>query len=606
MEPTRYHVAIHDAHAHLYEVVSTFAGPFAGDALDVFMPAWTPGSYLLREFARNVVAISAEDDRGRPLSIAKTDKATWRVEVAGAARVTVRTRVYANDLTVRTSHLDGTHAYFNGANLFPLSSASRTEPCVLTLDVPEGWRVATTLPADAAEKGAYRAEDYDHLADCPVEMGTHETVRFEVDRVPHEVAIWGAGNYDAAVLRADLEKIVRAQAAIMGGLPFSRYLFLIHLTDKGRGGLEHRDSTTLLCPRFGFRPRKEYEEFLRLASHEYFHAWNVKRIKPKAFDPYDYRNENYTKLLWAMEGFTSYYELVALARAGLLSRERLLAILGEEITALLRNPGRLVQSVAESSFDAWIKYYRQDENSVNAGVSYYRKGSLIAWILDLELRARTRNAKSLDDLMRTMLERHGAKGRGLPEDAYAKVLAEIAGPAVAGGAPIEALLAQLVDGTGEIDFAAHLAHAGLAYKTRPADSADDKGGSAGKRAKKKDSDLDDVPIAPWFGFDTRMERGHTTVSAVLAGSPAATGGLYVGDELVAFAGWRADDKAWRARAAERVPGDHVKLTVIRRDKLQEVTLVAAPPPVDTAWIEVATDATPPAKALLDAWAAGAT
>ena len=591
MEPVRYHVAIDDAHSHVYAVAATFAGPFAGHALDVFLPAWTPGSYLAREFARNVMSASAEDERGQPLPIEKRDKATWRVAAANAARVTVRMRVYANDLTVRTSHLDGSHAYFNGANLFPSRLESRDTPCVLTLDVPKGWTVSTTLPPDG--KG-FRADDYDHLVDCPVEMGTHEVLTFDAGGVPHELVIWGEGNLDRARMLEDLAKIARAQAALMGGLPFKRYLFLVHLSDKGRGGLEHRDSTTLLYPRFGFRPRKEYEEFLRLASHEYFHSWNVKRIKPKAFDPYDYTRENYTTLLWAMEGFTSYYEVQALARAGLLSRDRLLAIWGEDITTLLRTPGRRVQSVAESSFDSWIKYYRQDENSKNSGVSYYLKGSLIALVLDFELRARTNGAKSLDDLMRLLFERHGAKGRGLPEDAYSLALAEL------GGAEMAALLAKYVDGIGEIDFTAHLAKAGLVYRTRAAESHDDKGGSVGKRGKKKDGEPDE-PLPPYIGFEARADRGRSVVSFVHADSPAAKAGIYAGDEIVAADGWRAEEKAWRTRIAEHAPGERVELTIFRRDRLMQIAVLLAAPPEDTAWIEVAADAPPAAKAILDAW-----
>ncbi|HVO30296.1 MAG TPA: PDZ domain-containing protein [bacterium] len=592
MDPVRYHVALADPHAHLFRVSATFPGPFPGGVMEAFFPTWTPGSYLQREFARNVVAASAKDEKGAALALAKKDKATWRVEAGRAAAVTLELDVYANDLTVRTSHLDGTHAYFNGANLFPLRTETRDAPCLLTIDAPAAWKIATTLPREG--KG-FRASDYDHLADCPVEIGTHRTLSFTAAGVPHEIALWGDGNFDEKALAADLAKIVEAQAKLMGGLPFQRYLFIVHLTDKGRGGLEHRDSTTLLYPRFGFRPRKEYEEFLRLASHEYFHAWNVKRLKPKAFDPYDYTRENYTSLLWAMEGFTEYYEVMSVARAGLISRERLLAIWGEEITALLRTPGRKVQSLAESSFDSWIKYYRQDENSPNSGVSYYRKGALVALALDMELRARTKNAKSLDDLMRVMFERHGKPGQGAPEDAYAKVLAEL------GGAEMAALLARYVETTAEIDFATHLAHAGLSFRTRVADAHDDKGGSAGKRAKKKEGEPEE-PAAPWLGLDARAAGGRTQVTHVVRDSPAEKAGIYAGDEIVAVDGWRADEKAWRTRLTEHAPGDVVEVTVFRRDRLIPLRVTLAAPPADTAWIETKADPSPAAKAILASWA----
>lgn len=592
MEPVRYHVSIEDPHAHHFLVSATFPGPFEGGALEVFLPTWTPGSYLQREFARNILQERAEDERG-PLTMVKTGKATWRIEAGKASAVTIRLRIYANELSVRTSHLDGTHAFFNGANLFLTRAETRNVPAKLDIDAPAGWKVATTLPE--APGGGWLAEDYDHLVDCPVEMGTHRSLRFEVEGVPHEVVIWGEGNFDEAPLLADLAKIARAQGKLMGGFPFRRYLYIVHLSDKGRGGLEHRDCTALLYPRFGFRPHKEYEEFLRLASHEYFHAWNVKSIKPKAFDPYDYRRENYTSLLWAMEGFTEYYEVMALTRAGLLSRERTLAIWGEEITALLRTPGRKVQSLAQSSFDSWIKYYRQDENSPNAGVSYYRKGALVALAFDMELRARTGGKKSLDDLMRLMLERHGSKGHGAPEDAYRKALVEL------GGEGLAPLFDRYVEGIEEIDFAGHLAHAGLVFRTRAAESHDDKGGSAGKRAKKKEGEPEEPHVPLWIGFDARAERGRTVITHVHTDSPALHAGIYAGDELVAVDGWRADEKAWRARLAERSAGQRAKLTLFRRDRLVEVILDAVPAPEDTAWIEVAVVPPPGAKALLDSW-----
>jgi predicted metalloprotease with PDZ domain len=597
MEPVRYHLSIADAHQHQLAVTATFAGPFPQGALEVRLPGWTPGSYLVREFARQFLALEATDERGNALPVKKLEKARWRVEAGGVAKVALKAKVYANELTVRTSHVDGTHAFFNGANVFLFREETLGAPCVLSLDVPEGWRVATALPA-GGEPGSWRADDYDHLVDCPVEMGLHDLVTFDVDGVPHRVAIWGEGNHDRARVAADLEKIVRAQKKLMGGLPFSSYLFILHLTDKGRGGLEHRDSTALLYPRFGFRPKKEYEEFLRLASHEYFHSWNVKRLKPKAFDPYDLTKETYTRLLWAMEGFTEYYEIIALARAGLVSRERLLSIFGEEITGLLRTPGRAVQSLADSSFDTWIKYYRPDENSVNAGISYYRKGALVALALDLEMRAATGNAKSLDDLMRTLFERHGAKGRGAPEDAYSKTVAELA-PGV------EKLLARYVDGTDEIDFAAHLKNAGLSFHLRPADGPDDKGGAPGKRARKKDAEAEEsAEPKVWLGFETRAEARKLAVASVLAGSPAAAAGIYAGDELVAVDGWRADEKGWRARANERGPGERIVLTVFRRDRLLEIPVTGIAPPANTAWLEADDAATPAAKAILASWAGG--
>ncbi len=321
-EAVRYRVSMSRPHSHLFEVEARFP---ALDVLDAVLPAWTPGSYLLREYARHVQDVSAQDDSGQPLPVTRTDKRTWRVETHGRPAV-LRYRVYAHELTVRTSHLDGTHGYFNGATLFLHAEALRHLPHRVRVEAPAGWGVFSALDTEGED---LVAPDHDTLVDSPVEVGPHQPLSFVAAGVPHQVVVWGEPKPDAQRLVADLKAICETEAAFFGGLPLKRYLFLIYLSDKGRGGLEHMASTTLLFGRGGLQTQKGWEDFLTLASHEYFHLWNVKRIKPRALVPFRYGEEAYTRLLWAFEGFTSYYDNLLVRRAGLMSPARYLTRLGE-------------------------------------------------------------------------------------------------------------------------------------------------------------------------------------------------------------------------------------------------------------------------------------
>ncbi|HEY6098522.1 MAG TPA: hypothetical protein VIW03_03775, partial [Anaeromyxobacter sp.] len=367
--------------------------------VELAFPVWTPGSYLVREYARHVEGLAAADGDGAALPVERLDKHRVRIRAGAARRAVLRYRVYANELTVRTAHLDGTHGYVNGAAVFPYVPGREGEPHVLEVVPPPGWRVSTALEGGPT---TFRARDYDELADSPLEIGEHRIVRFTVLGRPHELAIWGRGNLDEGRLAGDARAVVETFAALMGGLPYERYVFIVHLTDKRRGGLEHARSTTLNVARTSFFPREAYEETLGLLAHEFFHLWNVKRLRPAAFVPFDYAREQYTRLLWWFEGATSYYENVALARAGILEPKRWLKVLGQALTALERTPGARKMSVEEASFLAWVKHYRPDENSPNSAISYYLKGELVALALDLELR---RRGKSLDDVLRTLYAR---------------------------------------------------------------------------------------------------------------------------------------------------------------------------------------------------------
>jgi len=440
MNPVRYLIRPQDVHAHLFEVHCELDDPHP-EGQRFRLPSWIPGSYLIREFARQFVAVRAES-AGAPLAIEKEAKDLWRTAPAPGP-ITVVAGIYAYDLSVRTAYVDATRAYFNGACVFLRPEGKEQAACIVEILPPAGdeyaqWRVATTLGPQGAPPygfGTYAAANYDELIDHPVEIGDFALAAFTAGDVRHEIALTGHHRADLERLARDLARVCQWHIDLFGGAspsrpPFDCYLFQITAVGDGFGGLEHRSSTSLLCRRDELPVRGRtaisdgYLNLLGLASHEYFHSWNVKRIKPIAFAPYDLSQENYTRQLWAFEGFTSYYDDLALVRSTLIDEARYLELLARSITSVLRTPGRHLQSIADSSFDAWIKFYRQDENSPNAGISYYWKGSLVALALDLTLR---KGRGSLDDVMRALWTGHGSTGVGVAEDEIERILGEIAG-----------------------------------------------------------------------------------------------------------------------------------------------------------------------------------
>jgi predicted metalloprotease with PDZ domain len=553
----RYRVLLPEPHSHLFHVEATLDDP--GTDVVLAMPVWTPGSYLVREFARHVEALSAADGEGRELSWERIDKHRFRIRAGGAGRAVVRYRVYANELTVRTSHLDGSHGYFNGASVLLYAEGRISEPCRLEVLAPPGWKVATAL---AGGPTSFTARDYHELADAPVEVGTHALLEFTALGKEHAVAVWGRGNLDLGSFAGDLKKVVETFGGMLGELPYERYLFILHLAERRRGGLEHAASTTLQLDRQGFSPRDADLEALSLAAHELLHAWNVKRLRPAALLPYDYAREQYTRLLWWFEGATSYYDHLVLVRAGLLSAEKYLKHLGKEWTGLLRTPGAAKMSLEEASLTTWVKHYRPDENTANSAVSYYRKGELVALALDLLLR---RQGHSLDDLLRLLLERYA--DRGLPEDGVEQAVAGWIGAAAARG-----FFDRFVRGTAPLG--ADLELVGLALRLREAEGPEDEGGEPGKG---------EPGGAGWLGAEVGADL---TVTSVREGGPAWRAGLYAGDAIVAEDGFRlADRKALGARLRERGPAGALRLHVFRRDELLEVEVPLGIPPADTVWLE---------------------
>jgi predicted metalloprotease with PDZ domain len=565
----RYRVAIHDAHAHLFAVTVQVDQPDpAGQRLA--LPVWIPGSYMVREFARNVVEIRAAVVNGknhRAVPLQKQDKNTWQAPpVDGVLYVTCL--IYAWDPSVRAAHLDAQHAFFNGTSLFlrviGQEDAIHEVDLVRPASVPQSrWRVATTLPEAGAARygfGTYRAADYDELIDHPVEMGSFELASFSTAGATHEIVISGrVPNLDVQRLCRDLQRICHAQIALFEPArpraPFKRYVFFITVLTDGYGGLEHRSSTALICARRALPILGDaglsdaYFTLLGLVSHEYFHSWNVKRIKPAAFASYDLDRENYTRLLWLFEGFTSYYDDLILLRSGLIPAQRYLQALATIIADVRRNGGRRRQSAAESSFDAWIKYYRPDENVGNAVVSYYKKGALIGLGLDLAIRMRTRGRRSLDDVMRALWQQFGrgfydGEGRGLAEDGFARVVLE------ATGVDVAALLRQWAYGTVDPPLETLLKPFGVTLSAAPL--------AAPAKA----------PMS--LGIATKADGGLCRISSVIEGRAAHRAGLAAGDHLLAIDGLRIGADGPCAQLERYATETEVELHLFRRDELMTI------------------------------------
>jgi len=583
----RYLLRIDEPQARRVEVETIFEVGGKG-TLDVRMPVWTPGSYLVREHQRHVDGFAARDADGKPLAFEKLDKHTWRIRPAGARRVQVAYRLACFELTVRTNHVDASHAFLNPAATFMFAVGGEDQPCRVCIAAPAGWKTWVALPEF---DGEFQARDFDALADSPFEIGppeSHAEHRFMAGGVPHELVVWGRGDLDGQKAVADTVKIIEAQAAMFGGLPYrEKYLFIVLLNEKGRGGLEHRHSCALLAPRYGFSTPTGYEDFLQLVAHEFFHLWNVKRLRPSAFTPYDWTGENHTGLLWAMEGLTRAYEVITLRRAGLVTPQRFLELWAELVTQLRRTPGRLRTTLLQASYDAWIKFYRPDETTPNTTVSYYLKGGVVGMLLDLELRRRTAGQRTLDDLMRLLYQRHG-RAPGLPEDGV-----EAAAVELCGDDSLRAWFDRALRSTDELDLDGALAGVGLKVLWHAQDGNDDKGGAEADPAKASKGSA-----KGWSGAALKEQGSALAVQSVAEGSPAQLAGLGAGDEIAAIDGHRGELKA---RLTKSAPGTKLRVSVFRGDELVELPLELAAPPADTATIVPASDATPEKRELRRAW-----
>jgi len=577
MQRAHYELLDMDPLSHEFVIRLTLSERVAS-GVRLSMPAWIPGSYMIRDFARHVTAFRVIGPGG-PFPGRKADKQTWVVDEASVP-VVVEYRVYAFDLSVRAAFLDSTRAFFNGTSLFLRPEIEIAEWRV-TIHRPAhpaacDWQVLTTLPAidcDAAGFGHYQARDYEQLTDHPVEIGRAELDEFDVFGVPHRFAVSDGGLFDMERIRRDVGLICTEHASMFGDLPIDRYLFLTLATGDGYGGLEHRDSTSLICKRSDLpaplapQPAKGYRDFLGLCSHEYFHLWNVKRIQPAVLQGADLLAEVHTELLWAFEGITSYYDDLALPRSGVISGRDYLATVAETVTRVQRGAGRFRQSIAESSFDAWTRFYKQDENAPNAIVSYYTKGALVAFGLDMTLRQRSNDALTLDDLMRHLWTVYGKTRTGVPEGGIEEAAEDLLGRS------LQDFFDDYVRGTVDLPLEAWFGLVGVGFRLRPAENADDSGGYGADRASSG-------PPAPDLGARFQSTGCGLRLTRVMAGGAAERAGLAPGDTVLALAHEQVAAENWKdlvLRAQETTVSVHF----FRRGRLLETRLAFTPAPADT-------------------------
>ena len=530
-----YEVSMPEPHTHYFNVKMSVTD-YQKDYFDIQMPVWSPGSYLVREYAKSVEEVVATFNK-KLLKTEKINKNTWRVYAEKAKTVVINYKVYAFELSVRTSFLDASHGYFNGVTMFMFIDELRNTPHDLTIIPFEGWKkISTSLPRKISAKGfQYQAPDYDILVDSPIEIGNHETFDFTSAGVLHHVAMYGKGNYDIEKLKVDMSKVTKACTDVFGVNPNKEYTFIIHNLTRGSGGLEHLSSTTLQVNRWTYTEGAAYKGFLSLVAHEYFHLWNVKRIRPEALGPFDYNNENYTSLLWVMEGFTSYYDELLLYRAGIYTEKEIMRKFTGSINNIENQPGNKVQAVAHASFDAWIKAYRPTENSYNTTISYYSKGSVVANMLDLMIVNNTKGKKNLDDVMQYLYNEYYKKeGRGFSSKEMQGALEKVS------GLKMDAFFEKYINGTQTFDYATIFDYAGLTVET----------------VVNKD---------PSLGIS---ESGNK-IKRVYRGSSAYLGGLNVNDELLAIDGFRIKGNISDFIDAKNV-GDNVSILISRDNIIQTI------------------------------------
>ncbi|HEY2289749.1 MAG TPA: PDZ domain-containing protein [Thermoanaerobaculia bacterium] len=584
-EPIAYTLRFPAPQTHYIEVearVPTDGRP----EVELMMAVWTPGSYLLREYARNLEQVTAAAETGEPLSIEKTAKNRWRIATRQAPRVVVKYRVYSREMSVRNNFVDSGFALINGAATFLTLADGRRRPHEVRLEPPAAWKVSASplAPLPGGGEHAYMAEDFDTLVDSPIYAGNARTYPFAVAGKPHLLVNEGEdGVWDGPRSAADAQKIVQTEVDLWGGAPYPRYVIFNLLTENG-GGLEHKNACTLMSTRWRTRTREGYREWLGLVAHEFFHAWNGKRLRPVELGPFDYEREVYTRGLWVAEGFTSYYGDLMVRRAGFSTVKEYLKGLSGSIEALQTTPGRQVQPLDESSFDAWIKYYRRDENSSNSTVSYYTKGEIVAFLLDARIRRATGGRRSLDDAMRLAFQRYSGERGYRPKELW-KTFGEVA------GTDLGDWLHKAVDTTEELDYTEALDWYGLRFTPDA------------EKTEKKDAEPQELPTA-WLGMDVSSHDGRITVTAVKRGTPAYDAGVNVGDEILAIDDFRVPPDGLEGRLKVYRPGGKATLLVARRERLTRLPVTFGEKPKDRWKLEARPDATPEQKAHLAAWLEG--
>ncbi len=565
---------------HFFQVTLTLTG-FSEDRLRLAIPVWTPGSYKVRDFAQNIQKVRASSETGEALSIRKLDKSTWEVDRKGAGEVRVEYEVFAYEVSVRTSFLDTRHGYINPASVVMYVVGHLDRPIHLELHPVWNWYVDTALPAVGPTR--FRARDYDHLVDSPIEIGRHRRHDFMVRGKPHRFVVFGDGNMNERAMVRDIAKIVEAAAELFGELPYERYVFITQLLEAGGGGLEHHDSTSLQAGAWRFDSERGWRSFLSLVAHEFFHLWNVKRIRDVALGPFDYAKENYTALLWVHEGWTVYYADRLLLQAGLMTPQQYRDANQSRIQGYFRRPGRRVQSLAQSSFDSWIKYYQTNENSSNATVNYYSHGALAALCFDLIIREQSQSSLSLDEVVRTLNNDFAKLGQGITPTDVREVLV------MHGGERASEFWDRHIIGTEEIPFSEIMASAGLDFRAKKSPASD-------KKDKKPWERESDVQVE--LRTETRGDR--LFVGTIPRDSVAWQAGFAMGDELIALGDRRITPTSWSRLLATHRPGDTVWLLINRHGELQRQALWLEPRAQNRSLVK-RTDASDQAKQIFEAW-----
>ena len=551
-----YEVSFTEPQAHYAEVLMNISGVKAAH-IDLKMPVWTPGSYLIREFSKNVEGFKAFGSGGKELPFEKINKNTWRISTANSGMIKVSYRVYSFEISVRTSFVDESHAFLSPTGLFMYPDGQLNAASEITINPHKSWsKISTGLEKVTSKPNTYYAQDYDVLFDSPFEVGNQDIFEFDAEGVRHEVAMYGGGNYDKEILKRDIAKIVTEQTRTFGINPNKRYVFIVHNFNSGGGGLEHLNSTVLGASRNSYNTEAGFLRFLALVSHEYFHIWNVKRLRPIALGPFNYDQENYTRNLWIAEGFTAYYQDIYTKRAGLQSPDRYLMNLAASISSVENQPGNRVETVSDASFDAWIKQYRPNENSANSTISYYSKGSLIALIMDLETIHSTQAKAGLDEVMKAMYdEYYTKKGRGYTDAEFKTMLEKVSGKS------FDDVYKDYVNGVKTIDYNKYFGYAGFTL-------IDD-------AAKGNDA---------YLGAVTALKDGKIIVTNVSRQSPAWIAGLNVNDEILSIDGNRINNVSDpRLSEVEKFistkrPGEKILISFNRDGLIRqtEVTLVRNP------------------------------
>lgn len=535
-----YKLGMSRPNSHYFEVEMEVSDLKSKEVI-IKMPVWAPGSYLVREFAKSVNLVKAKDGNGNPLAVEKINKNTWKVNKGKKDKVIFNYEVYAFELSVRTSFLDDSHGYLNGTSVFMYVDGNKDATGELAITPHETFKkVSTSLPNKSGFTYTYK--HYDHLVDSPIEIGNQEEFSFKAAGVNHTVAMYGEGNYDIPTLQKDMAKIVESATNVFGTNPNEDYLFIVHNLTNPSGGLEHKESTTLQVNRWTYEG-DDYLGFLSLVAHEYFHLWNVKRLRPKALGPFDYDNENYTDLLWVMEGFTSYYDELLLRRAGFYSEDTYVQKLISTLNYVESQPGNKVQPVAHSSFDAWIKAYRHNENSINTGISYYSKGQLLAAMLDLYIINKFKAEKGLDQFMQHLWANFYAKdGSGFTEEEFQKSLEDFLGEGM------DWFFDPYVYGTETIDYPKFFDGVGISLVQ--------------SRGKAK----------AWLGVRSSDSGGKLVVKTVYSNSPAEIGGISVNDEIIAMDGYRMNSSDFNEALGKKEVGDKINLLISRDNIIKEYTV----------------------------------